>query len=247
MAEAEELPQTAAATPDGANAPDGKSRKHDAILRIPVTVQVVLGSARVPVAHLMKLGPRRGGARPARRRTGECRRQRPHRRARGSRRGGRGQLAFRRLAHRNRGVRRWRCFRLRTRPTPAAARRCGPMPRPGPCSAPRGSPRSCSPSTSRSPAACQRTEFARTAPGDAGGFRTRLGQSRHRRKTDLGIRGAILLGRRTDRLRRRGGISWPAPCRPKKPPKSSRTFSAIPTRRCGSGCRPRPRGRSPPI
>jgi flagellar motor switch protein FliN/FliY len=29
---------------------------HDAILRIPVTVQVVLGSARMPVAHLMKLG-----------------------------------------------------------------------------------------------------------------------------------------------------------------------------------------------
>ena len=30
--------------------------RHDAILRIPVTVQVVLGSARMPVAHLMKLG-----------------------------------------------------------------------------------------------------------------------------------------------------------------------------------------------
>jgi len=30
--------------------------KHDAILRIPVTVQVVLGSATMPVSQLMKLG-----------------------------------------------------------------------------------------------------------------------------------------------------------------------------------------------
>lgn len=35
---------------------DAELQKHDSILRIPVTVQVVLGSARMPVAHLMKLG-----------------------------------------------------------------------------------------------------------------------------------------------------------------------------------------------
>ncbi len=35
---------------------EGGPHPHDAILRIPVTVQVVLGSARMPVAHLMKLG-----------------------------------------------------------------------------------------------------------------------------------------------------------------------------------------------
>ena len=35
---------------------DGEPHPHDAILRIPVTVQVVLGSAKMPVSHLMKLG-----------------------------------------------------------------------------------------------------------------------------------------------------------------------------------------------
>jgi len=35
---------------------DPELTRHDAILRIPVTVQVVLGSAKMPVAHLMKLG-----------------------------------------------------------------------------------------------------------------------------------------------------------------------------------------------
>jgi flagellar motor switch protein FliN len=35
---------------------DGASRNFDAILRIPVTVQVVLGSAVMPVSNLMKLG-----------------------------------------------------------------------------------------------------------------------------------------------------------------------------------------------
>ena len=37
-------------------APDAEPHPHDAILRIPVTVQVVLGSAKMPVSHLMKLG-----------------------------------------------------------------------------------------------------------------------------------------------------------------------------------------------
>ena len=37
-------------------APTASLSRHDAILRIPVTVQVVLGSAKMPVAHLMKLG-----------------------------------------------------------------------------------------------------------------------------------------------------------------------------------------------
>jgi flagellar motor switch protein FliN/FliY len=35
---------------------DGGQRNLDAILRIPVTVQVVLGSAVMPVSNLMKLG-----------------------------------------------------------------------------------------------------------------------------------------------------------------------------------------------
>ena len=35
---------------------DAEPHPHDAILRIPVTVQVVLGSAKMPVSHLMKLG-----------------------------------------------------------------------------------------------------------------------------------------------------------------------------------------------
>jgi flagellar motor switch protein FliN/FliY len=39
-----------------APAGDGEPHPHDAILRIPVTVQVVLGSAKMPVSHLMKLG-----------------------------------------------------------------------------------------------------------------------------------------------------------------------------------------------
>ncbi len=57
MAESEDMLQTAAPpTEGGEDAPDGETRRHDAILRIPVTVQVVLGSARMPVAHLMKLG-----------------------------------------------------------------------------------------------------------------------------------------------------------------------------------------------
>jgi flagellar motor switch protein FliN/FliY len=57
MAEAEDLPQTAPPPMEGPDdAAEGEARKHDAILRIPVTVQVVLGSARMPVAHLMKLG-----------------------------------------------------------------------------------------------------------------------------------------------------------------------------------------------
>lgn len=56
MSEAEDLVQEAAPGLESDAAQDAELRKHDAILRIPVTVQVVLGSARMPVAHLMKLG-----------------------------------------------------------------------------------------------------------------------------------------------------------------------------------------------
>ena len=47
----------------------GKFANMDAILRIPVTVQVVLGSATIPVANLMKLG--RGAVVPLDHRVGE--------------------------------------------------------------------------------------------------------------------------------------------------------------------------------
>jgi flagellar motor switch protein FliN/FliY len=57
----EELePQSAPQEPDAAPAASASSPpKLDAILSIPVTVQVVLGSTTMPVARLMKLG--RGG------------------------------------------------------------------------------------------------------------------------------------------------------------------------------------------
>jgi flagellar motor switch protein FliN len=48
---------------------DGGPRNLDAILRIPVTVQVVLGSAVMPVANLMKMG--RGTVIPLDQRVGE--------------------------------------------------------------------------------------------------------------------------------------------------------------------------------
>ena len=47
----------------------GKFANVEAILRIPVTVQVVLGSATIPVANLMKLG--RGAVVPLDHRVGE--------------------------------------------------------------------------------------------------------------------------------------------------------------------------------
>jgi flagellar motor switch protein FliN/FliY len=47
----------------------GKFSNVDAILRIPVTMQVVLGSATIPVANLMKLG--RGAVVPLDHRVGE--------------------------------------------------------------------------------------------------------------------------------------------------------------------------------
>jgi flagellar motor switch protein FliN/FliY len=42
--------------PDGVDAPPGEASNLDAILSIPVTVQVVLGTTSMPVARLMKLG-----------------------------------------------------------------------------------------------------------------------------------------------------------------------------------------------
>jgi len=57
MSETEGHADAAPESPDRSSAaPAAELRKHDAILRIPVTVQVVLGSARMPVANLMKLG-----------------------------------------------------------------------------------------------------------------------------------------------------------------------------------------------
>ena len=53
------------------SSPDDKlgGRNLDSILRIPVTIQVVLGSATMPVANLMKLG--RGAIVPLDHRVGE--------------------------------------------------------------------------------------------------------------------------------------------------------------------------------
>jgi flagellar motor switch protein FliN len=57
MSEAENFSQNAPGASGSSGRPhDGQPPGHEAILRIPVTVQVVLGSARMPVAHLMKLG-----------------------------------------------------------------------------------------------------------------------------------------------------------------------------------------------
>jgi flagellar motor switch protein FliN/FliY len=60
MTDDDDLPAAAPEPPtfaaDEAPPEEGGPSPHDAILRIPVTVQVVLGSARMPVAHLMKLG-----------------------------------------------------------------------------------------------------------------------------------------------------------------------------------------------
>lgn len=53
----------------GAPAQGGAGRNIDTILRIPVTVQVVLGSTTMPVANLLKLG--RGAVIPLDHRVGE--------------------------------------------------------------------------------------------------------------------------------------------------------------------------------
>jgi flagellar motor switch protein FliN len=61
---AEEMP----AVPS-AGTTTGEGRNIDGILRIPITVQVVLGSASMPVANLLKLG--RGAVVPLDHRVGE--------------------------------------------------------------------------------------------------------------------------------------------------------------------------------
>ena len=61
----ERLAEIAARTAEEA----GKFANVEAILRIPVTMQVVLGSATIPVANLMKLG--RGAVVPLDHRVGE--------------------------------------------------------------------------------------------------------------------------------------------------------------------------------
>jgi flagellar motor switch protein FliN/FliY len=55
--------------PEPGGEPLGNSRNLETILRIPVVVQVVLGSATMPVANLMKLG--RGAIVPLDHRIGE--------------------------------------------------------------------------------------------------------------------------------------------------------------------------------
>lgn len=63
--------KTAAAAPAYGGAPHagGESLSLDAIMRIPVTVKIVLGSASMPVAALLKLG--RGALIPLDRKLGE--------------------------------------------------------------------------------------------------------------------------------------------------------------------------------
>jgi flagellar motor switch protein FliN/FliY len=56
-------------TPQGRPATAEEGRNIDAVLRIPITLQVVLGSATMPVATLMKLG--RGAVVPLNHRVGE--------------------------------------------------------------------------------------------------------------------------------------------------------------------------------
>ena len=56
MADADVLSPQGLENSDFGGPPEADGNRHDAILRIPVTVQVVLGSAKMPVAHLMKLG-----------------------------------------------------------------------------------------------------------------------------------------------------------------------------------------------
>ncbi|KQQ25971.1 flagellar motor switch protein FliN [Methylobacterium sp. Leaf125] len=62
-------PGVASAGPEAGDARIGDGRNLDSILRIPVLIQVVLGSATMPVANLMKLG--RGAIVPLDHRVGE--------------------------------------------------------------------------------------------------------------------------------------------------------------------------------
>jgi flagellar motor switch protein FliN len=62
-------PGAAPAAPEAEAERFGSPRNLDSILRIPVVVQVVLGSATMPVANLMKLG--RGAIVPLDHRVGE--------------------------------------------------------------------------------------------------------------------------------------------------------------------------------
>jgi flagellar motor switch protein FliN/FliY len=55
MTGSEETPNAAVAGGSGAGAKDGVAN-YETILKIPVTVQVVLGTTSMPVASLMKLG-----------------------------------------------------------------------------------------------------------------------------------------------------------------------------------------------
>ncbi len=61
-----EIAEETAAVP---SAMPGEGRNIDAVLRIPITLQVVLGSATMPVANLLKLG--RGAVVPLNHRVGE--------------------------------------------------------------------------------------------------------------------------------------------------------------------------------
>ncbi|MCK2053187.1 flagellar motor switch protein FliN [Methylobacterium sp. 37f] len=63
------FPSVSVDVPAGNDARIGDGRNLDSILRIPVLIQVVLGSATMPVANLMKLG--RGAIVPLDHRVGE--------------------------------------------------------------------------------------------------------------------------------------------------------------------------------
>jgi flagellar motor switch protein FliN/FliY len=68
-AKQEGAPARAPGAPGGAPEPAGGASNLDMIMRIPVTVQIVLGTATMPVANLAKLG--RGAVVPLDRRVGE--------------------------------------------------------------------------------------------------------------------------------------------------------------------------------
>jgi flagellar motor switch protein FliN len=71
--ESQEAPRrpagASAGEPQGGEEARGQSRRIDAILRIPVLVQVVVGSATLPVSSLLKLG--RGAVVPLDHRVGD--------------------------------------------------------------------------------------------------------------------------------------------------------------------------------
>ncbi len=198
----------------------GDGRNLDSILRIPVLVQVVLGSATMPVANLMKLG--RGAVVPLDHRVGEpvdvmvngrVRRPRRDRHRRG------GFLPLRRLADRGGRPGRFRPGRLRPQPWrqlpwqhpwrhPPWPRRRRPPPRP--CAARGASSRRstgsrpcCSPWASPRRGACSST----SSPTRSGASRARPCSSARSARTSST---AWSSPSRSSSLAAR---AWSAPCR----------------------------------